>query len=225
MMGETCRSILFLWISLAVHAVVFAQGWQEGQGYRFKELVVPSGGKPGFTLLRPEETGIWFTNSLPESSSLTNTIAINGSGVAAGDVDGDGLCDLFFCGLGGGSRLYRNLGGWHFEDITERAGITCTNLDATGAVFADINGDGHLDLLVNSIGGGTHVFINDGQGRFRHSPQVLNAGRGGTSLALADASGRGWLDLYVANYRASTIMDAPGTRFSMKMVNGQAEVA
>ena len=68
-MGETCRRILLLWISLAVHGVVFAQGWQEGPGYRFKELAVPSGGKPGFTLLRPEETGIRFTNSLPESRS------------------------------------------------------------------------------------------------------------------------------------------------------------
>ena len=224
-MSETCRSILLVWISLGIHAVVLAQNWQQGPGYRFKELVVPSVGKPGFTLLRPEETGLWFTNSLPESRSLTNTIAINGSGVAAGDVDGDGLCDLFFCAMGGGSRLYRNLGGWHFEDITERAGITCTNLDATGAVFADINGDGHLDLIVNSIGGGTHVFLNDGHGRFHHGPQVLNPGHGGTSLAMADASGRGWLDLYVANYRAATIMDAPGTRFTMKMVNGQAEVA
>lgn len=187
--------------------------------------MVPSPGRPGFTLLPPEETRVGFTNSLPESRALTNTIVVNGSGLAAGDVDGDGFCDLFFCGLNGGSRLYRNLGGWRFEDVTVVAGVALTNLDATGAVFADINGDGHLELMVNSIGGGTHVFLNDGQGRFRRSPQVLNTGRGGTSLALADASGQGWLDLYVANYRASTIMDAPGTRFSMKMVNGQAEVA
>ena len=224
-MVQACHSILLVGISFGIHAVALAQSWQQAPGFRFKELVVPSSGKPGFTLLRPEETGLWFTNALPELRSLTNTIAINGSGVAAGDIDGDGLCDLFFCGLGGGSRLYRNLGGWHFEDITERAGITCTNLDATGAVFADIVGDGHLDLLVNSIGGGTHIFLNDGHGHFRHSPQVLNQGRGGTSLAMADAIGSGWLDLYVANYRASTIMDAPGTRFTMKMVNGQAEVA
>ena len=210
---------------LLLHAAANAQTWQEGPGYRFAPLAVPPGGRTGFTRLLPEETGIRFTNSLPESRSLTNTILPNGSGVAAGDVDGDGWCDLFFCGLGGGSRLYRNLGNWKFEDITERAGITCTNLDATGAVFADITGDGHLDLLVNSIGQGTHIFINDGRGHFRHSPKVLNPGRGGTSLALADTAGTGRLDLYIANYRASTILDAPGTRFSMKMVNNQAEVA
>ena len=96
---------------------------------------------------------------------------------------------------------------------------------ATGAVFADINGDGHLDLLVNSIGQGTHIFLNDGHGHFTRSAQVLNEGRGGTSLALADASGTGRLDLYIANYRASTIMDAPGTRFSMRMVDNKPEVA
>src|SRR6185437_15673479 len=97
--------------------------------------------------------------------------------------------------------------------------------DATGAVFADIDGDGDLDLLVNSIGGGLHIFLNDAHGHFTPSPQVLNAGRGGTSLSLADTDGHGKLDLYIANYRAATIMDAPGTRFSMKMVNGQPEVA
>jgi hypothetical protein len=215
-----------LWTTaLLLQIVADAQTWQQGLGYRFAPLTVPRGGQAGFTLLMPQETGIWFTNSLPESRSLTNTILPNGSGVAAGDVDEDGWCDLFFCGLAGGSRLYRNLGNWKFEDITERAGITCSNLDATGAVFADISGDGHLDLLVNSIGGGTHIFINDGKGHFTHSRQVLNEGRGGTGLALADTTGTGRLDLYIANYRASTIMDAPGTRFSMRMVNGQAEVA
>ena len=205
--------------------VAHAQRWQEGPGYRFMPLTVPSGGQAGFTRLPPEETDIWFTNTLPESRSLTNTILPNGSGVAAGDVDEDGRCDLFFCGLAGGSRLYRNLGNWKFEDITARAGINCENLDATGAVFADINGDGHLDLLVNSIGQGTHIFLNDGHGHFTRSAQVLNEGRGGTSLALADASGTGRLDLYIANYRASTIMDAPGTRFSMRMVDNKPEVA
>jgi hypothetical protein len=217
---------LMLWIAwLLIPTEAGAQTWQEGPGYRFIPLKVPPEGRAGFTRLPPQETGIWFTNSLPESRSLTNTILPNGSGVAAGDVDGDGRCDLFFCGLGGGSRLYRNLGNWKFEDITEQAGITCTNLDATGAVFADINGDGHLDLLVNSIGQGTHIFINDGHGHFTQSAQVLNAGLGGTSLALADAGGTGRLDLYIANYRAATIMDAPGTRFSMKMVNNKPEVA
>jgi len=216
-----------LWLlGLLAPAVLFGQVWQEGAGYRFKPLAVPAGGKAGFTLLPPQQTGIRFTNSLPESRSLTNTILPNGSGVAAGDVDGDGWCDLFFCGLQGGSRLYRNLGNWRFEDITERAGVACSNLDATGAVFADVNGDGSLDLIVNSIAGGTHIFINDGKGHFTRSPQVLNAGRGGTSLALADADGSGRLALYIANYRAATVLDAPqGIRFNMRVVDNRAEVA
>jgi hypothetical protein len=202
----------------------FGQSWQAGPGYRFIRLSVLSEGKPGFTLMTPQQTGVWFTNLLPESRSLTNTILPNGSGVAAGDIDGDGLCDVFFGGLGGGSRLYRNLGHWKFEDITSPAGVACSNLDVTGAVFADIDGDGDLDLIVNSIGGGTLIFINDGKGHFSRSPQLLNQRRGGTSLALADASGNGHLDLYIANYRASTILDAPGTRFSMKMINNKPEV-
>jgi hypothetical protein len=206
-------------------AAVFGQSWQEGSGFRFRPLTVSAGGKSGFTLLSPQVTGIRFTNALPEWRSLTNTILPNGSGVTAGDIDGDGRCDLFFSGLGGGSRLYRNLGNWRFDDITERSGLNCSNLDATGAVLADIDGDGDLDLVLNSSGGGTHVFLNDGRGHFTESPQVLDVGRGGTSLALADTRGDGRLDLYIANYRSSTILDAPGTRFTMKMVNGQPEVA
>src|SRR5437764_1076705 len=64
-----------------------AQDWEQGSGFRFRHLRVPAGGAPGFSLLPAQQTGITFTNILPESEALTNTIACNGSGVAAGDVD------------------------------------------------------------------------------------------------------------------------------------------
>lgn len=202
-----------------------AQNWTDGPGYRCRPLAPSLPGKTGFALLSAAQTGVTFTNSLPSSRSLTNTILPNGSGVAAGDIDGDGLCDLFFAGLGGGSRLYRNLGQWKFEDVTTASGISCGQLEATGTLLADIDGNGTLDLLVNSLGRGAHIFLNDGKGRFTHSPGVLNPGRGGTSLALADTSGNGRLDLYIANYRLSTILDAPGTKFTLKMVNNEMRVA
>src|SRR5678815_5298750 len=100
-----------------------------------------------------------FTNVVPEARSLTNHILLNGSGVAAGDVDGDGFCDIFFSGIGGHCTLYRNLGGWKFQDNTRAAGLELPNLDATGAVFADVDGDGDLDLLVTSIRQGVHLFL------------------------------------------------------------------
>ena len=155
-----------------------------GVGYRSAPLTVPQTGKAGFMLLAPSATGIIFTNFLPEQRHLTNQILLNGSGVAAGDIDGDGLCDLYFCRLGGCGSLYRNLGNWKFEDITVKAGVAFSNLDATGAAFADLDGDGDLDLIVNSVGGGTHIFLNDGKGRFTESPRRLNPGRGGMSLAI-----------------------------------------
>src|SRR5207249_12318334 len=65
------------------------------------------------------------------------------------------------------------------EDITERAGVSCKNLDTTGVALVDIDGDGTLDLLVNSVGGGTHVFFNDGKGHFTESKEILNTGKGG----------------------------------------------
>ena len=195
--------------------------WETAKGFRSRELSVPAGGKVGFTRLSPLVTGILFTNSLPESRHLTNQVLLNGSGVAAGDVDGDGLCDLFFCHMGGPSALYRNLGNWKFEDITGLAGVSCSTLDATGCVLADIDGDGDLDLIVNSVGGGTHVFINNGKGKFAERPIVLNAGQGGMSMALADVDGDGFLDLYIANYRTRALMDMPNARVTFRTANGR----
>src|SRR5262245_39694013 len=78
-------------------------------------LDVPASGKPGFTLLRPEQTGLTFTNTLDEWASANNRVLNNGSGVAAGDFDNDGWVDLFFCSLNQRNRLFKNLGNWRFK--------------------------------------------------------------------------------------------------------------
>ena len=210
----------------ASHAAVAtnASVWIDGVGLRYALLESDRTRREGFSLLSPTETGVTFTNHLLESRYLTNQILLNGSGVAAGDVDGDGWCDLYFCGLSAPNKLYRNLGNWTFQDITESAGVDCINLDATGAAFADLDGDGDLDLVVNSVGGGTHVFLGDGHGRFTEMQETLNPGRGGMSMALADIDGDGDLDLYIANYRVITIRDQPQTRFSVKMIDGEVNI-
>jgi hypothetical protein len=206
-------------------AAADALEWETISEGRQAALAVPAGGgeKAGFTLLAPEVTGVKFTNWLAQERHLTNQILMNGSGVAAADVDGDGWCDLYFCGLDGPNMLFRNLGGWHFRDVTSEAGVACAGLDAAAAVFADLDGDGDADLVVSSVAGGTHLFFNDGRGHFTPGA-VFNQRRCGTSLALADIDGDGDLDLYQANYRAVTIRDQPNTRFSIRPVNGQPKV-
>src|ERR1044071_4796606 len=91
-------------------ATARALEWQPRDGYRCAPLPVPSSGQTGFTRLMPAVTGITFTNWLSDERSLTNRNLLSGSGVAAGDIDGDGWCDLYFCSLGTGNMLYRNLG-------------------------------------------------------------------------------------------------------------------
>jgi hypothetical protein len=112
----------------------------------------------GFSRLRGLKTGIAFTNYLSGQLSLLNTIVNNGSGVALGDVDGDGWCDVYLCRLEGPNALYRNRGDWRFEDVTEQGGVACADQWSTGALLADVDGEGDLDLLVTSIGGGHQTF-------------------------------------------------------------------
>src|SRR3954471_24497962 len=89
--------------------------WEQRNGYRVAPLNVSKSGKTGFTLLSPSETGILFTNQLDYEKSQKNQNLLNGAGVAAGDFDGDGNCDLYFCNLTGANGLFRNVGDWEFE--------------------------------------------------------------------------------------------------------------
>jgi hypothetical protein len=199
--------------------------WTQETGYRKAPLTVPSVGSAGFTLQQPDTTGITFRNVLPEARHLKNQILLNGAGVAAGDIDGDGWCDLYFCATDGRNILYRNLGNWRFEDITDKAGVACAGLTSTGAALVDLDGDGDLDLVVNTIGNGTRIFFNDGHGHFTPAAKEINSGSGGMSLALADVDGDGFLDLYVVNYRTSALMDMPNARATFKTVEGRQMVA
>ena len=192
---------------------------------RVRALPVPATGTPGFTRLGPEVTGIMFTNGVTDARSLTNHILLNGSGVALGDFDGDGLPDIYLCRLTGANALYHNEGGFRFREVTPEV-LACRDMDSTGAAFADVDGDGDPDLLVNGLGRGTRCFLNDGQGVFReHTAEAGTASAAGaTSLALADVDGDGDLDLYVAHYRTSTIRDHFDARLRVNRIDGRLTV-
>ena len=136
-------------------------------------------------------------------------VLANGSGLAIGDIYHDGLPAIFFCSLDGHNALYQNLGGMKFKDVTAGSGIVCSNRICRGAVFADINGDGWLDLLVSTTGNGVLCFTNKGDGTFAECSEYAGtlSKYGATTMALADIDGNGPLDLYVADYRVEDSRD------------------
>jgi hypothetical protein len=108
-----------------------------------------------FTLLPSSYTGVRFENRLTESRDFnvfTYRNFYNGGGVALGDLSGDGLPEIVLTSNEEGPRLYLNLGGFHFRDITEAAGVSERDRWTTGVTLADVNGDGRLDIYVCHAG-------------------------------------------------------------------------
>src|SRR5436190_5806210 len=110
-----------------------------------------------FKALHSSQTGISFENKL-EDKSLFNILYYlyyyNGGGVATGDINNDGLADIFFTANSkGNNKLYLNKGNFEFEDITQKAGVKGLSDWCSGVTMADINGDGFLDIYVSTVSG------------------------------------------------------------------------
>ena len=164
-----------------------------------------------FSLLQAHETGINFSNELKEDS-VFNIIEYlyfyNGGGVAAGDINNDGLIDLYFSSNQNPNKLYLNKGNWKFEDITEKSNTQGFGNWKTGVTMADVNGDGLLDIYSCGVGNykkfnsKNQLFINNGDLTFTEKSEEYGLAFAGlsTQAAFFDFDLDGDLDCYLLNH-------------------------
>ncbi|NUQ91489.1 MAG: VCBS repeat-containing protein [Gemmatimonadaceae bacterium] len=170
--------------------------------------------KPLFESLAPAVTGVTFSNDLPEKADfnpLNYLYYYNGGGVAAGDVNGDGLPDLYFTANLGKNRLYINKGHYRFEDVTDRAGVAGPPGWKTGVTMADVNGDGKLDIFVSAVSyrsmkGRNVLYVNNGDGTFTDRTAELGLEHSGysTQAVFFDYDGDGDLDMFLLSHSTHT---------------------
>jgi len=165
---------------------------------------------PLFEKVLASESGIDFENHLEYDEQLnayTYKNFYNGAGVSLGDINNDGLTDIYFSGNLVDNKLYLNKGNFQFEDITESAGVACKNVWSSGVSMADVNGDGLLDIFVCKSGPlqGEHrynqLFINNGDLTFTDKAKEYGVDEIGLSIhaAFFDYDRDGDLDFYLLN--------------------------
>ncbi len=164
-----------------------------------------------FDLLETDHTNIDFKNTINNTKELNIQnygYFYDGAGVAAGDINNNGLPDLYFVGNEQANKLYLNKGNFVFEDITENAGVSGdTHGWSTGVTMADVNGDGYLDIYVSRVNyggktGANQLFINNGDSTFteKASEYGLDFKGYSTQAVFFDYDKDGDLDLYLLNH-------------------------
>jgi hypothetical protein len=180
-----------------------------------KEVAATAKSGTSLEILGPDTTGITFRNTIVEDDQANYfryLYMYNGGGVAAGDIDGDGLADLAFVSYRSGGALYKNLGGMKFQDISASAGFTVDDIWATGVSMADVNADGRLDIYVCASGLAgwapstrrNKLFINLGDGKFKEDAAKAGlADEGHNTMAyFADLDRDEDLDCFIASHRS-----------------------
>ncbi|WP_339751216.1 VCBS repeat-containing protein [Algoriphagus aquimarinus] len=163
-----------------------------------------------FQSIDPASSGISFRNDLPfdeEFNIFTYRNFYNGGGVALGDVNNDGLLDIYLTANLGPNKLYLNKGDFKFEDVTDLSGTAGTRAWSTGVAMADVNGDGFLDIYVCNSGDisgdnkQNELFINQGNGTFREEAEAYGLADKGysTHAVFFDYDKDGDLDTYLLN--------------------------
>ena len=167
--------------------------------------------QPLFELLPSSETNIHFNNQITDNDRpgiLDYLYFYNGGGVAIGDINNDGLPDIFFTSnKKGGNKLYLNKGNYHFEDITDKAGVAGTADWSSGVTMADVNNDGYLDIYVCAVAGKlglqghNMLYINNHDGTFTEESAKYGLDFSGfsTQAAFFDADHDGSLDCFLLN--------------------------
>lgn len=171
--------------------------------------------KPNFNI--NEQTGIDFTNTLTDSKDL-NIIEYlyyyNGAGVGVGDINNDGLEDIYFASNQIGDRLYLNKGNLKFEDVTIKAGIKKSKSWSNGVTIDDINNDGLLDIYVSKVSlfspvktAHNELYINQGNGTFKELSKELGLDFYGfsTQSCFLDYDHDGDLDMYLLNHAIHSV--------------------
>lgn len=168
-----------------------------------------------FKKVSSEQTGIKFANTLKETDDLNILDYLyfyNGGGIAIGDINNDGLPDIYLSANQLENKLYLNKGNLKFEDITEKAGVAGKSSWNTGSVMGDVNGDGLLDIYVcavvglNGFNGHNELFINQGDGTFieKSAAYGLDFESYSSNAAFLDFDLDGDLDMYLLNHAVHT---------------------